>query len=455
METQPTDGELAGRAAQGDEAAVAELFDRYFDRVYDFCIRLLGNAEAAAGAAEETFRRAMTALGDASGRGGFTPFSIALDVALERRLQVERPTEEAQSEAFHQVNPQRLSDPEKMPLAQEVAGLVWEGASRLEPQDYALLDLHLRQGLEDTEIAAALNIRRAQRRLNRLKRETEKGLSSLIMARWGSRNCEGLWRVLLGLPIAASKDQLQRATERHLRSCPVCGAAQRGMIPPLEILGALAAVPPPLGLRESVRGRAIEAWRAGAAAMVTPTPVPESPLPPLGAAPGEAGGDGRGPLANALAALGDGWQRLASAIGSRRNLILPLGAALVVLSAAGGIAWGTGVFDGNGAAITSPTATGTPTVASTVAAATVAPAVTPTPTASATAPPTVAAPPTPVPPSPTPLPPTETPLPPTDTPAPPTDTPSPEATPSPTATVELTPTPSATPSPRATRRHDS
>ena len=446
-----SDGVLVQGALQGDAESAAALYDRYFDRVYDFCLRLLFTAEAAAAAAAETLRRSLTTLGEPAAPKSFRTqvFSHAVAVAVVRSLEKERPLEKAQTEALQRVDPDRLSDPIRAPLAQEEAGLVWEGVLRLDPRDYALLDLHRRQGLEAAELAAVLQIKQqdARRGLDKLARDTEGRISSLIMARRGSRNCEGLRRALLGLPIAATGEQLRRVTERHVRSCPVCTATWRALIPPFEVFGALAAVPPSLGLRESARERVLAAWGTASTAPPTDEAPGIAPPPPVvtGAAAAGAGGGGRRRPPIDTGALSEGWQRLTSG----RNLILPLGAALVVLATAGGIAWGTGMFSGSGGG----TAVGSPTPTATVRATTTpVPTTTPTasPTASPAPPPTVEA--SPIPeedatPTATALPETATPTTtaaetPTRTPRP-THTPVASATPSPSTTE--TPEPSPTP----------
>ena len=66
MEMPPADeGTLAeGHAAIA--ASAAQLYDLHFDRVYDFCFRLLGEPQVAAQAAEEAFRNALATAGSAA-----------------------------------------------------------------------------------------------------------------------------------------------------------------------------------------------------------------------------------------------------------------------------------------------------------------------------------------------------------------------------------------------------
>ena len=57
-----TDRELAIGAANGDRNAFAALYDRFFPGIYDFAVRSLRDADAAADVAENTFSEANRAL---------------------------------------------------------------------------------------------------------------------------------------------------------------------------------------------------------------------------------------------------------------------------------------------------------------------------------------------------------------------------------------------------------
>src|SRR5207302_4473911 len=49
------DAELAGAAAAGDRAAFAGIYDRYADRLHDFCIGMVRDRDAAADCVQEAF----------------------------------------------------------------------------------------------------------------------------------------------------------------------------------------------------------------------------------------------------------------------------------------------------------------------------------------------------------------------------------------------------------------
>ena len=57
------DSRLIELAQGGDQHAFAELYSRYFDPVYDFVARMTRNRDEAADIAQDTFLKAMNALG--------------------------------------------------------------------------------------------------------------------------------------------------------------------------------------------------------------------------------------------------------------------------------------------------------------------------------------------------------------------------------------------------------
>ncbi|MGD0766077.1 MAG: hypothetical protein ABR978_07200 [Dehalococcoidia bacterium] len=436
----PTDeGPLAeGHAAIA--ASAAQLFDLHFDQLYDFCFRLLGEPAAAAQASEEAFRNALASSGGAAQMLSFKAqlFSAALD-AVESRFTAGQPIAPAQDPLFYRVDAARLPSTVAAPLAEETAGVIYETLSRLDPSDYVLLDLALRQGLDERELSAVLkrNTRALHSRLDKLEKEMSRDLSALLVARRGSRNCDGMRRAVLELPVSATRDQVRRVTDRHIRSCPVCFATRAAIPSPLAVFAALALMPPPADVREAARQRII-----GAAPSLLTAPIaaviPEAPAP--AAAGALAGGGGVIPPPPGLfAALGDAWRRFISGARPSNNMVLPVIGALVVLIVAVGIAWATGVFGGSGGG-GGPTPTRTSTSTRT-ATATASPSPQPSETAVPTATPTEEAP------TATPPPPTAVP---SATPLLATATRTPRATRSPTvaATEATTSTPAvSTPTP--------
>ena len=352
-----------------------------------------------------------------------------------------------QDPLFYRIDTARLAGTVAAPLAEETAGVIYETLARLDPSDYVLLDLSLRQGLDEGELSAVLKQgkRALHSRLAKLEKELDRDLSALLVARRGSRNCDGMRRAVLALPVSATRDQVRRATDRHIRSCPVCFATRAAIPSPLGVFAALALMPPPADEREAARQRIIRAAPSLLAAPIAAV-TPEAPTSAAAVATAAAGAiTGRGgvipPPPGLFSALGDGWRRLIGRLRPSSGMVLPIVGALVVIGVAIAVAWATGVFGGSGGGGGVATATRTATATKTRVATATATA-SPSPEPSETPVPTVEASPTEE------ALPTATPtmMPSTPTTIPPTPTRTPHVTPSltPAATLSATPaTPSA------------
>lgn len=162
MEEQPlSDEELAYRAASGDRGAFDRLHQRHLPGLYDFAVRVVRDRALAAKAVKDAAGEARARLADGDWRGApstllyITLHHAALDAVL------------AGGELF-------AEDP-ALPLAPADGDsrAVWDSAAALAPQDYALLDLHVRRELGADELAAGLGVARGglALRLERLQQD--------------------------------------------------------------------------------------------------------------------------------------------------------------------------------------------------------------------------------------------------------------------------------------------
>lgn len=462
-----SDRHLVAQIAQGDGYAFAEVYRRYFPRIYDFACRLLRRPDEAAAVTQETFQTAAARRADLARavtlRGWL--YGLAREAALARLEQLgllgpaaaAAPPAEADSPAYWRVNPGLATPPAVAHVSWEVASLVWQVAAAMDRRRYAILDLHLRQGLDSGEIAEVLGTAAPSvgAMLAQLRESAEAEMAAHLMLHLGRRSCPALDHLVAGLRVGLWTPEARRAVTAHTAACDVCRATRARLAPPLHVLAALGPVPPPPNLEAQVYAALSSAWLAA------PPPEPEDPaedgapappeeveppaeepapaplpwrtqdLPPLDQAPppeeAEPPPAGPGPWGVVRGFL-------TSPLGS---LLTGMGASFLlvgVLLGAGGL-WGLdGVVSALGrgdAGVPSPTPTRTPTAAVTVPAL-----VTPERLEYTPQPPT----PTPEPPTPTPLPATATPTP---TPVTPTSTPTPLT---PTATP-VTPVPSSSPGP--------
>lgn len=320
------DSALVDLARDGDSRAFAELYERYFERVYDFVARMTRDREEAADIAQDTFLKAMGALGGFRQGASFKSwvFTIARNTTLNRleRAARTRPLhfedESGEPVDLAVTDPDRFADPAEAVEAAAMAGLVWEAAAGLEPRQLSLLDLHLRQGLDGAEIASVLGVTRNNGyvMINRLKKAVEDAIGAFIMWKDGRRYCDALASELGEARTSAMSPAIRRLVERHVARCEDCQEHRRRLLSPLAAFGAFAAVGPPAGVKAHILEGLMREW---------PGPVPRGAGGPAGGgpppAPGAAGGAAWLP-ANGL--------RLLMALGAVSALLL--GALLIPAS---------------------------------------------------------------------------------------------------------------------------
>jgi hypothetical protein len=348
--------------------------------------------EAASESAEEAFRKALAPPAPALAAASFDVrlFSAALDT-MEPRLNLRHTGSIGSNPLFHQVDVERLGDATRAPSAQETAAVIWETVSRLDPADSVLLDLRYRQDFAEADLATILSTSESaiRSRLSKLVKKIEPELSALILGRRGSRNCDGMRRAMLGLPIAATRGQVKKVVDKHTKSCPLCTATRMGMASPLAVLAAFSLVAPSDGESDAVKERLMAAAASlPAVALPIATPpkrVPVAPSPPSPITMGGAVGGGGPP--GILVGFASLWRNVFGNM-SLSGKALPVMGAVFVFLVAIGIAFGTGVFGGGGGGPSparTPTATRTAT-ASPTPKATATPGETSTPTEEASTP---------------------------------------------------------------------
>jgi RNA polymerase sigma factor (sigma-70 family) len=257
------DATLVELAIGGDSSAFAELYERYFDRVYDFLARMVRSEAEAADLAQDTFLRAMNSLGSLTKGGSFKSwlFTIARNTALnriERSARVQSfqtgRSDEDDEPAFDVVDDDRFGDPEQAAEAKALAAYVWEAAKGLEPNQYAVLDLSVRQGLESAEIADVLGVTKnnAYVMVNRMKKSLEEAIGALVLFKSGRTSCPELDAALTRLELGEMSPEARRLIDRHANKCEVCSEKKRKMTSPFAIFGGFAMVQPALGTKGAI-----------------------------------------------------------------------------------------------------------------------------------------------------------------------------------------------------------
>ena len=254
------DDELVALARGGDEQAFAELYQRYFRGLYDFSLRMLRDREAASDVVQSTFVKAWSALRGPKGVENVKAwlYAVARNLAIDelrRRQRLASPrSDDDEDPIYTLVDDHRLADPSIAAHDQELVDLVWESAAALSPQEYSLLDLHLRQGLDADELASALGVAKGAvyTRLTRLRDSLDEAVTSSVLMRHAGRECDELAALLERMGATKLTREVKRAINAHVKECDICGETKRRLIAPSELFAGLTLVPIPDGLSDAI-----------------------------------------------------------------------------------------------------------------------------------------------------------------------------------------------------------
>jgi RNA polymerase sigma factor (sigma-70 family) len=251
---------LARRAADGDGAAFATLYDRYERRIYNYCLRLLTSSDDAADATQDAFLKVLQRLpklGDRELNFSAYLYTAARNASYDmigRRKKAE-PVDEIPEPAG--VGARELgaidADPERAALLDSLQAEVQDANARLPERQREVLAMRELQEMSYDEIAEIMGMNRnsVAQLISRARIKLRDELRGTAMASIAasSPDCER------ALPLISMRQdgQLKKADDRewleaHVRSCDTCkvaieaieeaGTSYRAWLPiiPLEFL---------------------------------------------------------------------------------------------------------------------------------------------------------------------------------------------------------------------------
>lgn len=323
------DADLVERARTGDMEAFVALYDRYVDPLYDFVAGMVRDRDAAADTVQEIFVRAMGALPALPdpARARSWLFAIARDAVLEhfqregRPRQSTMPDEDGIEVPMDAVDPGRLADPAKAAEARDTAALVWEASAGLDPRQLSILDLHLRQGLSDSEVAEVLGVSKDNGGvlLNRLMPAAEDAIAMFVMWKEGRHDCPALDAEIAEVASPGMSPEVRRLVGRHLRRCEACRRRRTRIARPLATFAAFAPIAAPPLVRAQILDVLKGEWEtAGPHARPEPAadgagedgPIDGGALPAAPAGPG--GPSALGTVARVVVSMAAGGAILAA-----------------------------------------------------------------------------------------------------------------------------------------------
>jgi RNA polymerase sigma factor (sigma-70 family) len=253
-----TDAELADAAAAGDRGALAGIYDRYADRLHDFCVGMVRDRDAAADCVQEVFCTAAADLPKLRDPDKLRPWLYAI-----ARHQALRTIRERRREPVSDELPDTVSGdpgPDTLAARNELAELIAQAAGGLADRDRAVLELAYRHGLNGPDLAEALGVSHdsAKKLVQRLRETIERSLGALLVARRGrtaQNACPELGAILQGWD-GQFTILMRKRIARHIESCPNCDADRRRLVNPVALLGGVPVfIPAPGWLRERTLGQ--------------------------------------------------------------------------------------------------------------------------------------------------------------------------------------------------------
>lgn len=248
-----TDAELAMAATAGDRGAFALIYDRYADKLHDFCIGMLRDRDAAADCVQDAFCTAATKLTDLREPDRLRPwlYSVTRNEAL-RRIR-DRRRELLSDEVPDMASTE--AGPEVLAARTELADLIAEAAGGLSDRDRTVLQLAYHHGMDGPELAEALEVSpgTATKMVQRLRDTVEKSLGALLVCRRAQADpdaCPELAAVLAGWD-GTFNVLMRKRVARHIESCPICDDERKRRVTPAALLGASPLlIPAPAWLRD-------------------------------------------------------------------------------------------------------------------------------------------------------------------------------------------------------------
>ncbi len=247
-----SDAELARASAAGDRMAFAGIYDRYADRLHDFCAGMLGDRDGAADCVQDAFCIAATRLPQLRDPDKLRPwlYSIARNEALRRirERRRETPSADLPDTASGEAGPDTLA------ARIELADLIADAAGGLSDRDRSVLELAFRHGLNGPDLAEALGVSpsNANTIVHRLRETIERSLGALLVSRRvrNTGGCQELAAILDGWD-GHFNVLMRKRISRHIESCHICDEERRRLVTPAALLGAAPVfIPAPEWLRE-------------------------------------------------------------------------------------------------------------------------------------------------------------------------------------------------------------
>lgn len=269
MNDRRSDSELVAAHLGGDRSALAAIYDRYADRLYDTAAAMLSDRHDAEDLAHDVFVVAAGRLDQLRDPERLKPWLFAIlrhEVyrRTKRRSRV-RPvdfTEDGVGEMAAAHDP--LAEAGGVEEA-ELAAFVRAASDGLAERDRLLLELSVRQGLTGADLADAVGVTPQQCHVlvHRMRDRVQRSIGALAVARYGRSECPDLQALLRGWDGTFDPPTRKRIAG-HVDDCDICERT-RTRFAVIPLLSAAPAFAAPASLRNRVLASASGPVVAGTA----------------------------------------------------------------------------------------------------------------------------------------------------------------------------------------------
>ena len=152
---EPTDGELAARASEGDRGAFSELVGRHYDFVYRVAFRFTGRREDAEDLAQEVCTRLGRAIRGYQGGSAFTTWLYAIVANASRDFLRGRSREADKAQAYRSF---ALLENEAGAADEDPAEALWAAVRQLPDKQCEAVTLVYGEGLSHAEAAELMAV---------------------------------------------------------------------------------------------------------------------------------------------------------------------------------------------------------------------------------------------------------------------------------------------------------
>ena len=221
-------------AVGGSVPAFTAIFDRHVAQVHDVALALLRDRTDALELVHLTFREASERL-----EALREPDRLLVWLLSITRFHA------AQRGGDGVGDDRRPTGVDPIPERAELAALVWEATADLPLRERALVDLHLRHGLDGDDLADALGVSPAElAEMQAWLQGIEKGLAGYVLVRRNDGHCRDLPLVLRGwdgrfTPLIASH------IAAHVDSCRLCKESTATLPSPFALYASAPRAPLP------------------------------------------------------------------------------------------------------------------------------------------------------------------------------------------------------------------